>query len=270
MKIKKPRLGFVLLLCYALTLGASPAPQTVSVVYAGSLVTPMEGPIAQALSTRGITFEGEGKGSRELENLITAGLRTPDVFISVDPSIIDDLAKKGFVAWSTTFGSASLGLGYSTKSRYVQAFQTVANGNGSLLQALELPGVRIARTDPRLDPKGQYTIQAMHLLADPQTVQRILGDDENPSQIFPEETLLVRLETGDADLGFLYSTEARARNIPFIPLPGAASLSDKIRYSIAIMKNAPHPQTARAFVDFILHGQGRTILQNAGITYVNS
>ena len=33
------------------------------------------------------------------------------------------------------------------------------------------------------------------------------------------------------------------------------------------MKNAPHPDAAKAFADFILTGPGRAILEHAGLTY---
>lgn len=261
----------LVLLATAALIGASPSDgQTVSVLYAGSLVTPMEGPIAQSLlATDGITFAGEPGGSNKLANFIRDGLRSPDVFISADSKIVDDLAARGLVASQVTFGSGSMVLGYSPVSSKKSIFEAVAAGKESLIAALETPGLRIARTDPQLDPKGKRTIQAMHLLADDTTVAKILGPDENPAQIFPEESLMARLETGEADVGFLYSTEATARHIPAIPLPGKASLSGEITYTLAVMKAASHPQAAARFVEFLLHGPGKHILEDAGVTYLH-
>jgi molybdate/tungstate transport system substrate-binding protein len=242
--------------------------QTVSVLYAGSLVTPMEGPVAQTLlSTQDVTFAGESGGSKKLANFIRDGLRSPDVFISADSKLVDQLAQRGLVASRITFGSGSMVLGYSPVSPKKSIFEAVAADRMPLVKALETPGLRIARTDPQLDPKGARTIEAMHLLTNDATVNAILGADENPTQIFPEESLLARLETGEADVGFLYSTEATARHIPAIPLPGKASLSGEITYTLAVMKAAPHPEAAQKFVDFILHGAGKRILEDAGVTY---
>ena len=254
-------------LCTLLLLGASPVPATISVVYAGSLVTPMEGAIAASLRAEGIEFSGEGRGSKALANFIRDGLRHPDVFISADSSLVDDLAKRGLVESSVTFGSASLVIGYSAHSLHRALFESVAAGKTPLLEALRTPGLRIARTDPDVDPKGARTIRAMRLLAGDEGARQILGDDHNPAQIVPEESLLVRLETGDADVGFLYSTESKARNMPAIALPGKAALSDEITYTLAILKAAPHPEAAIRFRDFILKGEGRSILENAGIQY---
>ncbi len=243
-------------------LAASP-PQSVTVLYAGSLVTPMEGPIAQALARGGITFEGEGRGSQEIANFITAGLRKPDVIILVDPAILARLTRAGYIEHSWPLGRASLGIALPPAHRLWFDEENVPLG----IQLLDAAGARIARTDPRLDPKGRYTIEAIRLLLGPKGERKLLGDDENPAQIFPEEDLLVRLETGEADFAFVYSTEARARHLAFIPLPGAASMSGKIRYSIAIVTNAPHPVAARAFVNFLLRGPGHRILEAAGLSY---
>ena len=59
-------------------------------------------------------------------------------------------------------------------------------------QVLSEQGFKFGRTDPQLDPKGYYTI-IMSKLAnsyykDHNIKQRILGDDKNSKQLFPEET----------------------------------------------------------------------------------
>jgi molybdate/tungstate transport system substrate-binding protein len=239
---------------------------TVSVLYAGSLVTTMEGPIKTALAASAIDFQGQGAGSKMLANLIASGIKNPDVFISVDPSLVLGLGAK--VATATTFASTSLGIGWSNSSREAPLFADVAAGKTAVLQALQTPGLVIGRTDPKLDPKGVYTVKAMIMLAGTQGEKSILGDDENNAQIFPEEDLLARIDTGQADVGFFYKTEAIARGLHFVPLPGAAAMSSKITYTIAIMKNAPHPDQAKAFAQFVLTGDGKAILQKAGIEYL--
>lgn len=258
--------GFLLAVAAAGTLAAAGA-QPVSVLYAGSLVTPMEGPVKTALAGAGIDFQGQGGGSRMLANLIASGSKAPDVFVSVDPKLVANLGAK--VASACTFGGTSLGVGWWAQSRDARVFEAAAAGKTTLLQALETPGLSIGRTDPRLDPKGAYTVQAMRLYAGASLERRILGDDQNPAQTFPEEDLLARLETGQADVGFFYETEAVARGLRFIALPGAAALTDKITYTIAILAGAPHPQTAAALRRFLLAGPGRAILERAGVHYLD-
>ncbi len=226
----------------------------------------MEGPIKQALAAKGIDFQGQGAGSRQLANFIASGIKNPDVFISVDSRLVTGLGSK--VARAETFAATSLGLGWSDKSKYATLFQRVAAGKTPVLSALQTPGLKIGRTDPRLDPKGAYTVEAMKLLAGTDVEQKILGPDENTMQTFPEEDLLARIDVGEADVGFFYKTEALARHLHFLSLPGVAAMSNKITYTIAIMKTAPHPDQAKAFEDFILSGGGKSILEKAGIDYL--
>ncbi len=252
------------------TQAADPHPNggsgVVTVCYAGSLVTPMEGPLKAALHDRGIEFEGEPGGSKELANLIVAGVRSPDVFISVNPKLVEKLGDR--VGSATTFAGTRLGVAWAPNSKSATLFDGVANGATSLQSALETPGLRIGRTDPQLDPKGGYTIEGLTAWLGHDGARRILGADENPSQIFPEEDLLARVDTGQADVGFFYHTEAIARGYRFVPLPGSAALADRITYTLAIMRNAPHPQDAQAFAAFVLTGPGRAILERAGLTYL--
>lgn len=238
---------------------------TVSVLYAGSLVTPMEGPIKSALQARGINFQGEPGGSKKLANFIMAGVRSPDAFISVDPALVASLGSR--VASATTFAGTSLGVGWADNSKFAAQLASAAAGKEPLEQALSSPGIVIGRTDPQLDPKGVYTIAGVTIWLGTGGERKLLGDAENPSQIFPEEDLLARIETGQADAGFFYRTEAIARHLHFLPLPGAAALTDKITYTLAVMKKPPHPVEAAAFAAFILTGKGRTILERAGLTY---
>jgi molybdate/tungstate transport system substrate-binding protein len=238
----------------------------VSVLYAGSLVTPMEGPVKNALRDRGIDFQGEPGGSKALANLIVAGVRSPDAFIYVDPRLITTFAERA--ASTIEFASTRLGVAWSPHSRYAVLFDRVTHGDLSLERALETPGLRIGRTDPQLDPKGRYTVEALNAWLGPERERRLLGNDENPSQIFPEQDLLARVDTGQADVAFFYRTEAVARDYPFVALPQSAETGGGIVYTLAIMKNANHPHEARAFADFILTGAGREILEHAGLDYL--
>lgn len=264
--IEMGKWSLTLAIAAVLTLPALAATQVVSVLYAGSLVTPMEGPIKAALVQQDIDFQGQGGGSKMLANLISAGAKRPDIFISVDPKIVLGLGSK--VLDAETFASTSLGIGWTNSSKHAALFESVAAGKTPIIAALSTPGLAIGRTDPKLDPKGVYTVEAMKLLAGADGEQRILGDPENNAQIFPEEDLLARIDTGQADVGFFYRTEAVARGLKFVPLPGKASMSDQITYTIVDLRDAPHPAVARQFEQFILNGQGKTLLQNAGVEYL--
>ena len=251
-----------LLLAAAVTLIPSSAP-AVSVAYAASLVAVMEGPIARAFDSRtGVRFAGEAKGSRALANLIRAGLRNPDVFVSADPALF-----KGLVRSYTVFGSARMVVAYSPKSAHAQLFAAAARGTGSILDALSAPGVRVGRTDPAIDPKGARTMRVIALLG-----QRFHRADFARNLLasaheFPEEDLAVRVQTGELDAGFFYSTETAPMGLRTIELPAGTNLENEIAFGIAVLPHAAHPQSAQTFLSFILYGQGKRILESAGLHY---
>jgi molybdate/tungstate transport system substrate-binding protein len=252
-------------------LAAQPgAGSSVSVAYAGSLVRTMEGPIASALRERtGLRFSGEARGSTALAHLITAGLRTPDVFVSADPRLLAELmhGPQPYVSGYAVFGSARMVLAYSDRSPQRALFDRVRAGRAPLLAILTDPSLRLARTDPRLDPKGARTIRVVQLLAQyyrrPQLARQLLAR----SQAFPEEDLAVRVETGEADAGFFYSTELTGRGLISIELPAGTNLDGRIAYAIARLVASPHPAAAREFVDFMLYGGGKPILEASGLQY---
>jgi molybdate/tungstate transport system substrate-binding protein len=236
---------------------------SVSVAYAGSLVRVMEGPIAQNLHrSTGLTFSGEAKGSKALAQLIRAGLRTPDVFLSADPSLMRGLAPRYVI-----FGSARMVVAYSPRSQQASLFEAAARGRIPILRVLANPAVSVGRTDPRLDPKGERTVQSLQLLGKhdraPDLAQAVL----RKTGVFPEEDLAVRVESGEIDAGFFYSTEIPGRGLRAVELPQDSNLSDTITYAIAQMPNAAHPRAAHTFVQFILNGAGKSELERAGLRY---
>ena len=56
--------------------------------------------------------------------------------------------------------------------------------------------------------------------------QRVLGEDKNPKQLFPEETLITTLETGHLDAIAAYKHEAIARGLQYITLPAQINLGN--------------------------------------------
>ena len=125
--------------------------------------------------------------------------------------------------------------------------------------------------------------------APPGFAAKLLGDDRNPAQIFPEETLLARLETGDLDAAFLYATESTARHLPAVELPDTANLGDPAQRrarrdrqpspSAGSSAGAPPPPTrsrfqpsrrnadgGAAFVNYLFSAPGNALLRASGIS----
>src|SRR6201996_9612081 len=241
----------------------------VNVLYAGSLVNLMERSIGPAFEKEtGLHFQGYAAGSNKIANEIKGKLRRGDVFISASPKVNTSLmgaANGDHVSWYVNFAESPLMIGYNPKGRFAKDFKTTRWD-----KVLQEPGIRIGRTDPKLDPKGAFTVEmvtkAAQLYQQPDLVEKTLGAAENPEQVLPEETLVGRLQSGQLDAGFFYSTETSDLKIPaFQPAP---ELKAKATYTLTILNDAPNQAGAVRFVDFPLSAEVRALLKQHGVDVI--
>lgn len=287
----------ILLALLALGGGANAQDSRVDVLYAGSLTTVMEKVIGPAFSlSSGLRFQGEGNGSVAAANLIRAGLRWPDVFVSADAAVNEDVLigerNRNLVDYYVTFAGAAMVLGYNPRSRFSADFERARGGRSAWYEVLARPGLKFGRTDPNLDPKGYRTLFLFSLAEDHYKragLMGLLGAPRNPQQVFPETGLMVRVETGQLDAAVLYRHEALAHKLPFIELPDAINQSSPrygalyrtksfttekgmrvvgspILFTMAPLNRAKHPSGAAAFMGFVLSPRGLSLLKRAGLT----
>lgn len=257
------------LLAAALVVQASTAlaAGTVNVLYAGSLVNLMEHGVGPAFDkASGDTFQGFAGGSDLLAKQIKGKLRRGDVFISANPKVNNDLMgaqNGGWVSWYISFAQSPLVIGYNPSSRFAADFKSKP-----WYQVLQEPGIRIGRTDPKLDPKGRLTValmqQAQTAYNAPDLAQKVLGAPDNPAQVLPEETLVGRLQSGQLDAGFFYSTETSDAKIPAVTLP--ANITPKAVYTVTVLNGGANPAGADQFVTFLLGPDGRSLMTEHGLT----
>ena len=241
----------------------------VDVLYAGSLVNLMEHGVGPAFDkATGDTFRGFGGGSNGLANQIKGKLRRADVFISANPKVNDMLmgsANGDWVSWYVTFAQSPLVIGYSPTSKFANDLKTKP-----WYEVLREPGIRIGRTDPKLDPKGALTVQlldkAEQVYHQPGLAKAVLGAPNNPEQIRPEENLVGRLQSGQIDVGFFYSTETSDLKIPAITLPPEVALSAV--YTATVVRDAADPGAAAKFIDFLLSTPGQAVMKEHGLDTV--
>ena len=240
----------------------------VRVAYAGSLVGAMVNDIGPAFErATGVSFQGLPGGSTGLVNQIKSGTQAFDVFISAAPSanaLLMGSANQNMVRWYWSLGVAPLVIGYNPSSKFASALKA-----GPWYTVMQQPGFLLGRTDPALDPKG---VLVEKLLADeatatsnPNLEAAVLGTPENPAQVFPEETLVARLETGQLDAGFFYSNEAALAHIPTI----STGVDLGAKFTITILSNASDSLQAQAFVKFLYSKAGQKLLQKVGVTPVS-
>jgi molybdate/tungstate transport system substrate-binding protein len=258
------------------------------VAYAGSMGSMMDGGVRPAIAkTLGAEMRGRGQGSTGLANLIVAGSVRPDVFIAVTPGPMRIVLKAGKAARAIPIASTRMVIAYCPHSRYAAALAKVgAPGAKAWWQVLETPGLRFGRTDPNTDPQGLNVIFMMQLAAryyhQPDLVEKILGPEINPQQIFQEPEVMARLQAGQLDASSAYKTQPAALGLPFISLPAAINLASAsmeheyqqasvtlngkthrpspLVFYAAVLKEAPHPKLAERFVTWLKSPAAREIL----------
>ncbi|MBV9660179.1 MAG: extracellular solute-binding protein [Acidimicrobiales bacterium] len=232
----------------------------VDVLYAGSLVNTMEKQIGPSFDrATGYTFTGFSAGSDALAQQIKGKVRVADVFISASPTVntsLEGASNGNWVSWYATFATAPLVLGYNSNSKFAADLKTKP-----WYQVITEPGFLLGRTDPTTDPKGKLTVTALNTAAQTYNEPALATLATNTSEVFPEETLVGRLQAGQLDAGFFYTSESTPASIPTISLTG---LNLAATYTITVVNNAPDEAGAEAFVSYLLGQAGQAVLKQDG------
>lgn len=267
----------------------------VFIMYAGSLIKTFESTMGPSFQKEtGYGYLGEGRGSLQIANMIIDGQRRPDIFISAGTipilKVIDH--NPALAHWLVEFASAELVIAYTPNTSFFNYLEKAREGQLPWYEVLSNEHLKFGRTDPELDPKGYYIIITSKLANlyynDQKIKDRILGEDSDPDQIFPEETLKTALESGQIDAIAAYKHEAVARGLRYITLPqeinlGNISFSNFYRqasytlrdgntvYGEPIVLSGTILETSRniggslAFVKFLLSENGQLLLKNNGL-----
>jgi molybdate transport system substrate-binding protein len=234
------------------------------VLYAGSLVNVMEEQIGPAFdAATGYSFTGFPAGSSALAMQIKGKVRQGDVFISASPAVNETLmgpSNGNWVSWYVTFANSPLVIGYNPHSKFATDLQTKP-----WYEVITEPGFLIGRTDPATDPKGKLTEMAISEAAKMHNLPALDKITSSDSNVYPEETLVGRLQAGQLDAGFFYTSETTAARIPTVELTGLAL---KATYTVTVLNQAPHQAGGEAFVSYLLGPDAQSILTKSGFHLV--
>lgn len=237
----------------------------VDVLYAGSLLNAMSKQIGPAFNAAtGYTFTGMSGDSGTLANQILNGTSVADVFISASPAknmVLEGTAGKNLVSWYASWSTSPVVLGYNPASKFASDIRTKP-----WYQVLTEPGILVGRTDPVTDPKGALTVTALNDAATTYNEPALKTVATDSSNVFPETTLVGRLQAGQLDVGFFYAAEAAASNIMTVPLTGE---NEAATYTVTILSNAAHQAGAEAFVKYLVGPQAKPVLSTDGFNLIS-
>jgi len=274
---------------FALAALPAQAAGKITVAFAGSMGVVMDRGIGPAFTAAtGTQFQGIGQAAMGLAHLLAGKSLTADVFVSVSAAPIKVVEKAGLATSAAPIASTSIVLAYSPKSAFAPKFAGAAYD--SWPELLATPGLRFGRTDPAVDPQGQYVLYTLQLAEAyyklPGFATKLAGPVENPAEIFAEPSLLARLQDGEIDATLGYKSAVLSQHLPFITLPaeinfGSPAFKDDYKkasltltvkgvtktthpsalvFYATVLKNAPNPEAAAAFVAFLNSPQGQKIL----------
>jgi len=195
-------------------------------------------------------FGPSGTLSREIEQGAPV-----DAFLSAAAKPIDDLDAKG------------LTLAGTRRNLLRNSLVLIAPRDSQLrgFEGLTDKSVRlIALGDPGSVPAGQYgrqTLTALHLM-DKLNAKLVMGKDVRQ--------VLTYVETGNADAGIVYGTDAAASTRVRIVAIAPESSHEPIVYPVAVVRSSRNQDAARKFTEYLSSPAAKAIFTKRGFTIAAS
>src|SRR5271170_3812933 len=196
-----------------------------------------------------VTFNYGGSGT--LARQIEQGAPV-DVFFSAAEKQMDDLAAQGLIVADTRrdlVGNA-LVLIAPAQSTALHSFQDLSNA------AVKT----IALGEPATVPAGMYARQTLEHLGLFAAVEKKIVYAKDVRAV------LTYVETGNADAGLVYQTDANTSQEARVIAVAPADSHDPILYPAAVLRDAKDKAAARAFVVFLQGSDARAVFQKYGFT----
>jgi molybdate transport system substrate-binding protein len=232
--------------------GTEEKPVTITVSAASSLTEAFGGIVREFETSHPNTkIELNLAGSGTLRTQIESGAPV-DVFASASERDMDRLSEKGLIqnASRKNFAANTLVMIVPAKS----TFKTPEKLEDLTTDNIE----KIAIGNPESAPVGKYTKQALETAGIWEKIQNRIILAENVKQV------LTYVETGEADAGFVYMTDARNEKENLSRVVYTVPVNEPISYPIAVVKFSENAKEAQEFIDFVIGNEGQEILVKCG------
>jgi molybdate transport system substrate-binding protein len=170
-----------------------------------------------------------------------------DVFASANTTIPDQLFAKGLVQKPVVF----------TRNRLVLVVPTSNPAGIHSVYDLRKPGVKVVIAAPAV-PVGSYTLQVLKRMGLTSVLSNVVSRESDVRSV------LSKVALGEADAGFVYSTDARTvpGKVAVLKIPARAQ--PNVTYSMAVVSSSNHKAAARQFIKKVLSKAGQRKLLAAG------
>ena len=226
-------------------------PETITVSGAASLT--------EAFTNIASKFEKENPGMNVNLNFGSSGnLRMQvegcapvDVFASADENQMNILSNKSLIV-----NSSRKDFAHNSLVLIVPKSSTL---NITNITDLANPNVqKISIGNPGTVPVGNYSLLALN--------KADLWSQLKNKAVLAEDVkqVLVYVERGDVDAGFVYKTDAKAAQPGTIKIVTVVPVSTSIDYPLAVVSSSTHKEKAQKFIDFVTGKDGQDILNTYG------
>ncbi len=225
----------------------------------------------------------EASGSQQAARKVTDLKKPCDIIGSADYKVIDKLLVPDYADWNIRFATNQLVLCYTDKSKYADTINA-----GNWYEILQKKGVVWGHSDPNLDPCGYRALMVLQLAEKhyrkPGLYEAAIAN-RPLENVRPKSVELVSLlQTGNMDYAWEYLSVAVQHGLKYVVLPDEINLGNyqfddfyaqatvevsgkqpgtlmelkggSCTYGITLIKNAPNPEAAIAFLKYMLSPDG--------------
>ena len=170
-----------------------------------------------------------------------------DVFASANTTLPDQLFSKGLVQKPVVF----------TRNRLVLVVPTSNPAGIHSLYDLTKPGIKLVIAAAAV-PVGSYTLQVLKQMGLTSVLSNVVSRESDVRSV------LSKVALGEADAGFVYSTDARTVPGKVAVLKVPAWAQPKVTYEMAVVSSSSNKAAAQQYINEVMSKAGQKKMLAAG------